>query len=254
MTYKDFNYIMPLTAAAVTIAFILFPVSGSAHHALALCFTGSFLSFFSTAIPAAALVFSVAVALVRHPVHSLLCLITVFFITVLLYLSVKSEFLALIFLIVYVGAIAILFLFVIMLLNVKELTSAPRKKFMLSQLLSVHFVVPCALVFFVVLSKAFDIFISKSDVIQFSTEPTAVSALINFVNYRFFDIYMFSEQLYTYYGYSFFLTALLLLTAMLGAIILASSATDAEEVRAAQLVFCLLLDASKPSQFSNVTT
>lgn len=232
MANKDFNYVMPLTVAAVTIGSILFLVSGIAHYAFALCFTGSFLSFFSTAIPAAALVFAVAVALVRHPVHSLLCLITVFFITVLLYLSVKSEFLALIFLIVYVGAIAILFLFVIMLLNVKELTSAPRKKFTMSQLVAVHFVVPCALSLGIGLSKAFDTFISKSDVIQLSTEPTSVSALINFVNYRFFDIYMFSEQLYTYYSYNFFLTALLLLTAMLGAIILASSATDAEELHA----------------------
>lgn len=41
---------------------------------------------------------------------------------VTLYLSVQAQFLAFTFLIVYVGAIAILFLFVVMLLNVKELT------------------------------------------------------------------------------------------------------------------------------------
>jgi NADH:ubiquinone oxidoreductase subunit 6 (subunit J) len=145
-------------------------------------------------------------------------------------LSVQAEFLALIFLIVYVGAIAILFLFVIMLLNVKELTSAPRRKLELSQLVALHAVVPLSVNLSFNLSNAIDTFLLKSNSAVFATEPTNVAALINFVNYRFLDIQMFSELLYTHYSYSFMLTALLLLTAMLGAIILATSATDADEI------------------------
>ena len=229
MFNKGYNPIAPITITLI-ISFVLLLVPGIVHYTIALLFSTPFLSLFSIVLPAAVLFLSVAVALVKHPVHSLLCLITVFFVTVLLYLSVKSEFLAFIFLIVYVGAIAILFLFVIMLLNVKELTSAPRKKFTLSQLTALHLVVPCSLSLGLGISKAIDTFISKSDIIQFGTESSSVYGLTNFVNYQFLDIYMFSEQLYTYYSYMFSLTALLLLTAMLGAIILASSATDAEDI------------------------
>jgi len=75
-------------------------------------------------------------------VHSLLALIVVFFNTILLYLAAQAEFLGLTFLIVYVGAIAILFLFVIMLLNVKELTDTPRVSLSQAQLFTVFFAVP----------------------------------------------------------------------------------------------------------------
>jgi NADH:ubiquinone oxidoreductase subunit 6 (subunit J) len=117
-----------------------------------------------------------------------------------------------------------------MLLNVKELVAAPRRKLELSQLVALYSVFPFSVNLGFNLSNAIDLFLLKSDAVAFAAEPTSVSALVNFVNYRFLDIQMFSELLYTYYSYSFMLTALLLLTAMLGAIILATSATDADEV------------------------
>ena len=79
-----------------------------------------------TVLPAVTFVLALGVVFSKQPVHSLLCLITIFFNTVVLYLYAGAEFLAFLFLIVYVGAIAILFLFVIMLLHLKkpEQTSA----------------------------------------------------------------------------------------------------------------------------------
>lgn len=56
-----------------------------------------------------------------NPVHSLLALIGTFFHVIILLLTLKAEYLAFVFLIVYIGAIAILFLFVLMLFNLKEL-------------------------------------------------------------------------------------------------------------------------------------
>jgi len=56
----------------------------------------------------------------QNPIRSLFCLIGVFMSAIFLLLSVRVEFLSMIFLIVYIGAIAILFLFVIMLLNLKQ--------------------------------------------------------------------------------------------------------------------------------------
>ena len=55
----------------------------------------------------------------RNPVHSVLFLILVFFNSAGLLLLLGLDFFAMIFLVVYVGAIAVLFLFVVMMLNVK---------------------------------------------------------------------------------------------------------------------------------------
>src|ERR1700761_5909816 len=54
----------------------------------------------------------------RNPVHSVLFLILAFFNAAALFLIAGAEFLAMILLIVYVGAVAVLFLFVVMMLDV----------------------------------------------------------------------------------------------------------------------------------------
>ena len=59
------------------------------------------------------------VFLTNNPVHSILFLILTFFNSAVLLFLLNAEFLGLIFIIVYVGAIAVLFLFVVMMLNVK---------------------------------------------------------------------------------------------------------------------------------------
>jgi len=55
----------------------------------------------------------------RNPVQSVLFLVLVFFLTAIFFLCLGAEFLALIFLMVYIGAIATLFLFVVMMLNLR---------------------------------------------------------------------------------------------------------------------------------------
>src|ERR1700722_271465 len=54
----------------------------------------------------------------RNPVHSVLFLILAFFNAAALFIILGAEFLALILLIVYVGAVAVLFLFVVMMLDI----------------------------------------------------------------------------------------------------------------------------------------
>jgi len=56
----------------------------------------------------------------RNPIESVLFLILVFCSSSFILFIINSEFLGLIFVIIYVGAIAVLFLFIIMLLNIKE--------------------------------------------------------------------------------------------------------------------------------------
>ncbi|MGE0225260.1 MAG: NADH-quinone oxidoreductase subunit J [Acetobacteraceae bacterium] len=68
---------------------------------------------------AAVLILSAAMVVsARNPVHSVLFLILAFFNAAALFLIVGAEFLAMILVIVYVGAVAVLFLFVVMMLDV----------------------------------------------------------------------------------------------------------------------------------------
>ncbi len=64
--------------------------------------------------------------LARNPVHSVLYLILTFFVIAALYILLNAQFLAVVHLIVYAGAIMVLFLFVLMLLNLNKDTE-PQK-------------------------------------------------------------------------------------------------------------------------------
>lgn len=67
---------------------------------------------------ALAVLAAVGVVSVRNPVHSVLCLILTFFNAAGLFILLGAEFLAMLLIIVYVGAVAVLFLFVVMMLDV----------------------------------------------------------------------------------------------------------------------------------------
>jgi NADH-quinone oxidoreductase subunit J len=65
------------------------------------------------------LISAIAVIVARNPIHSVMFLITVFVNVAGILLIMGVDFLAMIFVVVYVGAIAVLFLFVVMMLNIK---------------------------------------------------------------------------------------------------------------------------------------
>jgi NADH-quinone oxidoreductase subunit J len=69
---------------------------------------------FSTVLIAAALM----VVSARNPVHSVLFLILAFFNAAALFVLLGAEFLAMVLVVVYVGAVAVLFLFVVMMLDI----------------------------------------------------------------------------------------------------------------------------------------
>ena len=73
----------------------------------------SFWAFALTAVVAAGAVISV-----RNPVHAVLCLILTFFSVACIWLLVGAEFLGVALVLVYVGAVMVLFLFVVMMLDV----------------------------------------------------------------------------------------------------------------------------------------
>ncbi len=73
-------------------------------------------AYFSLAI----VTLSILVITRKNPVHSILFMLVLFFHIAALYLTLNAEFLAAIQVIVYAGAILVLFLFVILMLNLKE--------------------------------------------------------------------------------------------------------------------------------------
>ena len=79
------------------------------------------------ALSAFAIISAIMVLVSKNPIHSVLWLILVFFAISGHYILLNAQFLAIVNIIVYAGAIMVLFLFVIMLMNVKK-DSEPQKQ------------------------------------------------------------------------------------------------------------------------------
>jgi NADH:ubiquinone oxidoreductase subunit 6 (subunit J) len=172
------------------------------------------------------LTLSVLVVLLPNPIYALVSLIFVFFGTALFLLSINVNFLAMIYLIIYIGAIAILFLFVIMMFNLRQLQQQNTNMYDFSSK-ALSFIL-----YFFVLYKFYawvrDIIIIFVECDKYFTEftRTRLDSLRYFLTYQYRDTLLFGTLLYDYYSYLFLLSALILLTSMLGSIILALSTTE----------------------------
>lgn len=80
----------------------------------------SFFYFFYTSI---LIVSVVVVILSKSPIHSVFYLILTFLLVSILFMILGAEFLSVLLLVVYVGAVAVLFLFVVMMLNLRIIVS-----------------------------------------------------------------------------------------------------------------------------------
>lgn len=85
------------------------------------------------ALSAFAIVSAIMVIVSKSPIHSVLWLILVFFAISGHYILLNAQFLAIVNIIVYAGAIMVLFLFVIMLINMKK-DSEPQKQLLVKLL------------------------------------------------------------------------------------------------------------------------
>jgi NADH-quinone oxidoreductase subunit J len=86
---------------------------------------------------------AISIILTNKAIHSVLYLILVYFNTALLYMMIGAEYISILMLIIYVGAIAILFLFIVMMLDVRivELYGAAFKFMPIGITMSVYFIV-----------------------------------------------------------------------------------------------------------------
>lgn len=157
-----------------------------------------------------------------HPVHSLLALIASFVQLAILMLYSKIEYLGLVFLIVYVGAVSILFLFILMLF---DLSVAFQHRYAISLKKKAFSV------FFIVLGlKTYQLFTSKLETFCnfYLHKITALlgQRIFKVSQLDFNEIFPVSLELYKAYGVSFFFIIILLLSAMLGSIIIAMHASS----------------------------
>lgn len=95
------------------------------------------------------LIAALGVIFSKNIIQSVLYLILVFFLCSLLFIYLGADFIGLIILIVYIGAIAVLFLFVVMMLNIRilEISSTFTVYLPLAIFLSFIFICQCILVF-----------------------------------------------------------------------------------------------------------
>ena len=154
---------------------------------------------------------SLAVVTQRNPMHSVLLLIGSFVALAGLYINLDSPFTAVTQIIVYAGAIMVLFLFVVMLLNTPSedvaspygpayvtLTTGPRRAFAL-----------LSIVLLVELALAMRQFVSAS-------QPSGPGAAAHVSSVRQLGIAIFTD-----YSLAFEATSVLILVAMVGAVVLA---------------------------------
>ncbi len=167
-----------------------------------------FFYFFSTIAVFASLMVTVS----RNTVYSVFFLILVFISISILFIMIGAEFLGMIMLIVYVGAVSVLFLFVVMMLNITEqLTKRYSRKGLINNI-SVGSIV--GVIIFLELLVVVGGWKYKSTFVPLS----AINLNLGISNTR-----ALGNVLYTDYIHLFQISGIILLVAMIGAITLTFS-------------------------------
>jgi NADH:ubiquinone oxidoreductase subunit 6 (subunit J) len=160
----------------------------------------------------------------KNPIHSILFLVLVFVTTTGLLLLLGVEFIAMLFLVVYVGAITVLFLFVIMMLNIKiiELNERFIKYLPVGFFIGLIFILE---ILFLINNNLTSEHLSLIDMYVNNNNYILLNNyFINLNNYfeitSLTNLEQISNVLYTKFVYLFVLAGIILLIAMIGAIIL----------------------------------
>ena len=156
-----------------------------------------------------AIVSAVMVTASKNTVHSVFFLILDFISISCLFIMIGAEFLGMIMLIVYVGAVAVLFLFVVMMLNVAQ----QKNQWFASEQSSGH--IPVGLIISTLIFFELIIVIGgwkyKPDLFDLNNSMT---------NFNLSNTHSIGQILYTDYIHVFQISGMILLVAMVGAIVL----------------------------------
>ena len=157
-----------------------------------------------------AILSAIMVTVSRNTVHSVFFLILDFISISCLFIMIGAEFVGMIMLIVYVGAVAVLFLFVVMMLNV----SLQKNQWFAAERGSSH--IPIGIIVSVIIFFELIIVIGGW---KFKPNLEPKSTGLNFITEKT-NTHSIGEVLYTDYIHLFQLSGMILLVAMIGAIVL----------------------------------
>ena len=136
----------------------------------------------------------------KNPVNSVLFLVLAFLNSTFLFILIGAEFVGIILAIVYIGAVAILFLFVVMMLDIQKVTL----------MLNIKKYIPIAVVFAsIILAEIIYLTVYKTNKVN----PDVITKYDN-------NTEQIGDVLYTKYFIDFQLSGIVLLLAMIGAIVL----------------------------------
>ena len=156
-----------------------------------------------------AIISAIMVTVSKNTVHSVFFLILDFISISCLFIMIGAEFLGMIMLIVYVGAVAVLFLFVVMMLNVAQ----QKNQWFSASENSQH--VPIGLIVSLIIFFELIIVIGG-----WKYKPDLVSAMSLNIDKNISNTHSIGYVLYTDYIHIFQLSGMVLLVAMIGAIVL----------------------------------
>jgi len=156
-----------------------------------------------------AIISAIMVTVSKNTVHSVFFLILDFISISCLFIMIGAEFLGMIMLIVYVGAVAVLFLFVVMMLNVAQ----QKNQWFSASENSQH--VPIGLIVSLIIFFELIIVIGG-----WKYKPDLVSAMALNIDKNISNTHSIGYVLYTDYIHIFQLSGMVLLVAMIGAIVL----------------------------------
>ncbi len=156
-----------------------------------------------------AVISAIMVTVSKNTVHSVFFLILDFISISCLFIMIGAEFLGMIMLIVYVGAVAVLFLFVVMMLNVAQ----QKNQWFASQESSSH--IPVGLIISTIIFFELIIVIGG-----WKYKPDLFDLNNSVNNFSVSNTHSLGQVLYTDYIHVFQLSGMILLVAMIGAIVL----------------------------------
>ena len=156
-----------------------------------------------------AVISAVMVTVSKNTVHSVFFLILDFISISCLFIMIGAEFLGMIMLIVYVGAVAVLFLFVVMMLNVAQ----QKNQWFASEESSKH--IPVGLIISTIIFFELIIVIGGW---KYKPDLFDLNNAVN--NYSISNTHSLGQVLYTDYVHVFQISGMILLVAMIGAIVL----------------------------------
>tara|TARA_S200000501_G_scaffold349489_1_gene365633 strand:+ start:91 stop:723 length:633 start_codon:yes stop_codon:yes gene_type:complete len=156
-----------------------------------------------------AVISAIMVTVSKNTVHSVFFLILDFISISCLFIMIGAEFLGMIMLIVYVGAVAVLFLFVVMMLNVAQ----QKNQWFASEESSKH--IPVGLIISTIIFFELIIVIGGW---KYKPDLFNLNNAVN--NYSVSNTHSLGQVLYTDYVHVFQISGMILLVAMIGAIVL----------------------------------